>query len=346
MFHTLRMSRGKFARISVEVDLNHPLVPKVHLGNSWQRVEYEGLHLICFTCGPSKLFPSHIAPPSNLVSPPHLVPSHMPRLPDDSDLGIALANNNVSTSQETLIRHLPKAHSNHCPILIGLQGVSPPNPKLLPFRFQAAWLTHDEFKEVMSSSWDNTETDFLYALSKFTKEELSVIWNGEVSSSFVPGQLMNLSKLKMFISPNLLCQLAKEISHLYNIPLTTDLGKYLGVPLIHSRVSKETYFYVLDKVQNRLSTWNGGSSVWLEELSLVQSVTSTISGYVMQSSKLLEGLLHQLDRVNCKFIWGSMNLIRKFTWLLGIRFVFLKIKEVWVLSNMSAVNNSYIARMW
>jgi len=49
--HTLRAERGKLARLSVEVDLLKPLVPKVFLGNHWQKVEYEGIHLICFTCG-------------------------------------------------------------------------------------------------------------------------------------------------------------------------------------------------------------------------------------------------------------------------------------------------------
>ena len=37
------------------------------------------------------------------------------------------------------------------------------------------------------------------------------------------------------------------------IPLTADLGKYLGVPLIHKRVSKTTYYHILEKVQDRLA---------------------------------------------------------------------------------------------
>ncbi|OMO81305.1 reverse transcriptase [Corchorus capsularis] len=44
-------SRGKFARVCVEVDLTKPLVPKVYVDDRWTRVEYEGLPLICFQCG-------------------------------------------------------------------------------------------------------------------------------------------------------------------------------------------------------------------------------------------------------------------------------------------------------
>ncbi|XP_017972900.1 PREDICTED: uncharacterized protein LOC18612588 [Theobroma cacao] len=42
---------GKFVRMCVELDLTKPLVPKIYIGGRWQRVEYEGLHMLCFHCG-------------------------------------------------------------------------------------------------------------------------------------------------------------------------------------------------------------------------------------------------------------------------------------------------------
>lgn len=45
------VSRGKFARICVEVDLTKPLLSKFKLRNQIRRIEYQGLHLICFGCG-------------------------------------------------------------------------------------------------------------------------------------------------------------------------------------------------------------------------------------------------------------------------------------------------------
>ncbi|XP_057720823.1 uncharacterized protein LOC130935215 [Arachis stenosperma] len=44
-------SRGRFARICVELDLSKKLVPKISILGQILNVEYEGLHLICFTCG-------------------------------------------------------------------------------------------------------------------------------------------------------------------------------------------------------------------------------------------------------------------------------------------------------
>lgn len=43
--------RGKFARVSVELDLEKKLVPKIKIRNRTYLIEYEGLNLICFNCG-------------------------------------------------------------------------------------------------------------------------------------------------------------------------------------------------------------------------------------------------------------------------------------------------------
>ncbi|CAN1181082.1 hypothetical protein LINPERHAP2_LOCUS35156 [Linum perenne] len=48
---TMSGTRGNFARICVEIDLDKPLLSKYRLRRRVRRVEYEGLHLICFHCG-------------------------------------------------------------------------------------------------------------------------------------------------------------------------------------------------------------------------------------------------------------------------------------------------------
>ena len=44
-------SRGKYARLCVEVDLYKPLVSRYMVNGKLYYVEYEGLHLVCFNCG-------------------------------------------------------------------------------------------------------------------------------------------------------------------------------------------------------------------------------------------------------------------------------------------------------
>ncbi|CAN1760391.1 hypothetical protein LINPERHAP1_LOCUS7509 [Linum perenne] len=48
---TLAMERGNYARICVRVDLSKKLLSKYKLLHRVRRVEYEGLHVVCFKCG-------------------------------------------------------------------------------------------------------------------------------------------------------------------------------------------------------------------------------------------------------------------------------------------------------
>lgn len=48
---SLTDTRCKFAMVCVKVDLAAPLLPSLTLFDFAQKVEYEGIHLICFKCG-------------------------------------------------------------------------------------------------------------------------------------------------------------------------------------------------------------------------------------------------------------------------------------------------------
>lgn len=48
---TLSVDRGRFARVCVEIDLNLPVVAQIWVRGAWHKVAYEGLHVICNSCG-------------------------------------------------------------------------------------------------------------------------------------------------------------------------------------------------------------------------------------------------------------------------------------------------------
>lgn len=48
---TLKQERGKYACMSVEVDLLKPLLPFFEIKGRCYNIEYEGLHLLCLSCG-------------------------------------------------------------------------------------------------------------------------------------------------------------------------------------------------------------------------------------------------------------------------------------------------------
>ncbi|CAN1775021.1 hypothetical protein LINPERHAP1_LOCUS13195, partial [Linum perenne] len=43
--------RGNYAIICIEIDITKPLKSKYRLWRRVQRVEYQGLHVVCFKCG-------------------------------------------------------------------------------------------------------------------------------------------------------------------------------------------------------------------------------------------------------------------------------------------------------
>jgi len=60
------------------------------------------------------------------------------------------------TFQEAYVENLTRNYSDHRPIL--LRGVSfVPAKRVRSFRFQAAWLTHKDFPEVVYKAWDKGE---------------------------------------------------------------------------------------------------------------------------------------------------------------------------------------------
>lgn len=72
------------------------------------------------------------------------------------------------------IRHLAHGHSDHCPILLELQGVKEARLGERPFKFQAVWLLHTEFYKLLEKEWVSREN--IMRLLKCFAEKLSA-WN-------------------------------------------------------------------------------------------------------------------------------------------------------------------------
>lgn len=48
---TSLVSRGKFARVCVEIDITKPLLSTFTMEEKVWKVAYEGIHMVCFSCG-------------------------------------------------------------------------------------------------------------------------------------------------------------------------------------------------------------------------------------------------------------------------------------------------------
>ncbi|KAL5736384.1 hypothetical protein ACOSQ2_031172 [Xanthoceras sorbifolium] len=78
---------------------------------------------------------------------------------------------------EGFVKHLPRTHSDHCPILLKLHSSHTPCSLLKPFRFEAMWMCHAEFDRIIFGEWNVSEgnvLDKILSLSNKLK-----LWNKE-----------------------------------------------------------------------------------------------------------------------------------------------------------------------
>ncbi|KAI5352205.1 hypothetical protein L3X38_005096 [Prunus dulcis] len=121
------------------------------------------------------------------------------------------------------------------------------------------------------------------------------------------GQVVNFEKSAIYCSPNISKELASDISHICGSPLTNNLGKYLGMPLLHSRVTKSTYNNLVDKVHARLASWKSRVLSSAGRATLIQAVTSAIPVFAMQTAKLPMSICDEPDKLNRNFFWGGSD---------------------------------------
>ncbi|KAL4369616.1 hypothetical protein GQ457_05G027480 [Hibiscus cannabinus] len=106
--------------------------------------------------------------------------------------------------------------------------------------------------------------DDLVIFAEATFNQMEVIrdvlqWFFEAS-----GHKVNATKTQLFFSKNTSPDICSDIVGSFGFSEVQDLGRYLGVPLLHRRVNKVTYGYIIEK-----STWLP-SSVCLEVEKLIQ----------------------------------------------------------------------------
>lgn len=119
------------------------------------------------------------------------------------------------------------------------------------------------------------------------------------------GQFISLAKSKLFVSLNVSRNKAKRLSGASGILLTNDLGKYLGIPFLHKRVTKDHFNHILEKIQKRLSCWKSNTLMLAGRATLIQSSASPIPSYTMQTMKIPASVCDKIDCLHRNFLWGD-----------------------------------------
>lgn len=123
--------------------------------------------------------------------------------------------------------------------------------------------------------------DDLLLLSEASCEQARVI--NSVLDVFCRSSGAKVSKTKthLYFSRNVNHLGSPDIGEITGFSITSNLGEYLSLPLLHSRAAKETYQEIVDKVDKKLSGWNARHQSFAGRITLTQTVIQAIPIYTM-----------------------------------------------------------------
>ncbi|RYQ97763.1 hypothetical protein Ahy_B08g093845 [Arachis hypogaea] len=153
--------------------------------------------------------------------------------------------------------------------------------------------------------------DDIVLFGKASMEQVEVVWGILDLFCKCSGQKVNYVKSCVYFSNNMCFARKKELSDALGMRLTNNMGKYLGVPLLHGRSKKEDFQFILDRMANRLSSWKAKNLSLAGKVTLTQSALASIPSYVMQTMKLPLSICDSIDKICRNFLWRSVSSGRK-----------------------------------
>lgn len=114
---------------------------------------------------------------------------------------------------------------------------------------------------------------------------------------------------------------APSIAGILGSPLVKDSVEYLRVPLIHKGFLRELTLNIIDKLKDRLSSWEGKCLSIAGKMTLVKSVTNSIPIYTINRVRLPSTICSEIDK-SLEISIGLLILNKgQIIWLIGTQHV-------------------------
>lgn len=97
----------------------------------------------------------------------------------------------------------------------------------------------------------------------------------------------------------------EEICGIVGFTKVDDLGIYLGMLLMHNRVTVGTFDFLVNKIRQKLSGWQVKKLSVASRITLVRSVLLAILNYFMYTIHIPISVCNEIERVAKNFIWGT-----------------------------------------
>lgn len=125
------------------------------------------------------------------------------------------------------------------------------------------------------------------------------------------GQKVNVHKSLLWFFPNTPTYLKNTVCTRFGKSATVNLSTYLGVPLLHGRMTKLTYKALIEKAQQKLAGWKSRLLSKAAKTILIRSTLSALPSYLIQTVLLPKGVVAELEKPTRRFFQGEEANSRK-----------------------------------
>jgi hypothetical protein len=154
--------------------------------------------------------------------------------------------------------------------------------------------------------------DDLLLFGEATEKQMQCVMDMLNKFCGLSGQEVSQEKTSILFSKNVRRGMRDKLLNMSGFRETTDIGKYLGVPL-NGRASKRAdYHYLIDQVKNKLSAWKAKQLSFAGRLTLAKSVLEAVPIYPMMTDKIPKSCLDDIQKIQRNFIWGEYDNVRKY----------------------------------
>lgn len=85
-----------------------------------------------------------------------------------------------------------------------------------------------------------------------------------------------------------------------------DLGVYLGMSIMHNRVTVDSFNFVVNKIRQKIFSWQVKKLSMAGQIKLVRLVILAILNYFMYTVRIPISVCHKIERIARNFIWGTI----------------------------------------
>jgi hypothetical protein len=129
------------------------------------------------------------------------------------------------------------------------------------------------------------------------------------------GQLVNMDKSEMMFSKKVSSANKANIGQILPMCRVDHFSKYLGMPTQMGRSKKQVFSYIQDCVWKKIKGWKAQHLSFAGRSTLIKAVAQAIPTYIMSCFLLPKDLCSHIERMVCRFWWGSNTDKRKIHWI-------------------------------